>query len=88
MLKAARATLVALLAISAGSLAAQAGEYDNHCAMGMAIGKEVKTDCSIKSDIDGKTYCFGNDEAKSAFMKDTAGNIEKANAFQTSKAAK
>lgn len=88
MIKTARAALVALLALSAGSLPAQAGEYDNHCAMGMAIGKEVKTDCSISSDINGKTYCFGNEEAKTEFMKDAAGNIDKATAFQTSKAAK
>jgi YHS domain-containing protein len=88
MFKTARATLIALVAISAGSLTAQAGEYENHCAMGMAIGKEVKTDCSISSEIDGKTYCFGNEDAKVAFMKDSAGNLEKANAFQTSKAAK
>lgn len=88
MLKTARATLVALIAISAGSLSAQAGEYNDHCAMGMAIGKEVKTDCSIKADIEGKTYCFGNEQAKTDFMKDSAGNIQKANTFQASKAAK
>ena len=28
------------------------------------------TDCSISQKIDGKTYCFGNNSAKEAFMKD------------------
>jgi YHS domain-containing protein len=49
------------------------------CAMGATMGKEVKTDCSINAQIDGKTYCFGNEEAKTEFMKDPAGNIAKAN---------
>ena len=38
--------------------------------MGRAMGKEVKTDCSINAKIDGKTYCFGNEAAKTEFMKD------------------
>ena len=38
--------------------------------MGRAVGKEVKTDCSINAKIDGKTYCFGNEAAKTEFMKD------------------
>lgn len=88
MFKTARVVLLAFVAISAGSLTAYAGEYDNHCAMGMAIGKEVKTDCSINSEINGKTYCFGNEEAKVTFMKDSVGNIEKANAYQKSRTAK
>ncbi|MGH6866753.1 MAG: hypothetical protein ACREDO_11435 [Methyloceanibacter sp.] len=27
--------------------------------MALAQGKAVKTDCSISSQVDGKTYCFG-----------------------------
>ena len=46
------------------------GEYDNMCTMGLALGKEVKTDCSINETLQGKTYCFGNAEAKTMFMKD------------------
>lgn len=46
------------------------GEYDNLCTMGLALGKEVKTDCSVNATIDGKTYCFGNEDAKTIFMKD------------------
>ena len=67
-----------VLGLSTGAFAAT-GEYDDMCAMGAAMGKEVKTDCSINAQIDGKTYCFGNEAAKTEFMKDPAGNIAKAN---------
>ena len=40
------------------------------CTEGLALGKDVKTDCSVNTVIDGKTYCFGNEEAKTMFMKD------------------
>lgn len=33
---------------------------------------------AISSKIDGKTYCFGNNAAKEAFMKDSAANVAKA----------
>jgi hypothetical protein len=36
------------------------GEYDNMCTMGLANGKDIKTDCSVNTQIRGKTYCFGN----------------------------
>ena len=55
-----------------------------HLAMGMAMGKEVKTDCSINAQIDGKTYCFGNEAAKTEFMKDPQGNLAKARANKKS----
>jgi YHS domain-containing protein len=58
--------------------AAIAGEYDNMCAMGLATGKKIKTDCSISSQVDGKTYCFGSQEAMTEFMKDPKGNLAKA----------
>jgi len=29
----------------------------------------------------GKTYCFGNEEAKSEFLKDKEGNLNKAEVF-------
>jgi YHS domain-containing protein len=59
------------------------GEYDNMCTMGLALGKEVKTDCSINETLQGKTYCFGNSEAKTMFMKDPEGNIAKAEAYRS-----
>ena len=60
---------------------AATGEYDNMCTMGLALEKKVETDCSINAEIGGKTYCFGNEEAKTLFMKDPEGNLAKADAF-------
>jgi len=58
--------------------AALAGEYNNLCTMGLASGKKINTDCSISSQLEGKTYCFGSKEAMSEFMKDPKGNLAKA----------
>ena len=65
-----------LLGLAAAAFAAT-GEY-NMCTMGLALGKDIQTDCSINETIEGKTYCFGNDEAKTIFMKDPKGNLAKA----------
>jgi YHS domain-containing protein len=54
-------------------------EYGHMCAMSLARGK---TDCSINAQIDGMTYCFGNEDAKTTFMKDPHGNLAKAWACQ------
>jgi YHS domain-containing protein len=68
------------------------GEFDDQCAMGLASGQTVKTDCSVNwTDTDGHVYCFSSDSSKEAFLKDPAGNIQKAKDFlaskQTAKAA-
>ena len=63
---------------------AATGEYDNMCTMGLALGQDVETDCSINAEVDGKTYCFGNDTAKTLFMKDPAGNLAKADTYYKS----
>ncbi len=60
--------------------AAIAAEFDDMCAMGLVLGQEVSTDCSINAEIGGKTYCFGNEDAKAQFMKDPEGNLAKAQA--------
>ena len=74
-----------LTAAFAGALliatAAMAGEYKNYCAMGLASGKKIQTDCSISSSVDGKSYCFGSAEAMAEFMKDPKGNLAKADEF-------
>lgn len=58
------------------------GEFANSCAMGLARGEQIDTDCSInwKAD-DGKTYCFGSEQSRAAFLEDPAENIRKAAAF-------
>lgn len=76
-----------LVPLAAGALLfstaaiAATGEYDNMCTMGLALEKKVETDCSINAEIDGKTYCFGNADAKTLFMKDPSSNLAKANSF-------
>ena len=73
--------IVAGSLLFASSAIAATGEYDNMCAMGLALGDKVETDCSISAEIGGKTYCFGNETAKTLFMKDTEGNLKKAQSF-------
>ena len=76
-----------LLGMATAALAVT-GEYDNMCTMGLAMGKDVATDCSINAQIGGKTYCFGSQEAMAEFMKDPEGNLAKAQAYYATKNAK
>ena len=73
-----------LLGLSTAALAVT-GEFDNMCTQGLASGKDVKTDCSVNTTFDGKTYCFGNEAAKTEFMKDPKGNLAKAQSYYSSK---
>ena len=73
-----------LLGLGTAALAAT-GEFDNMCTQGLASGKEVKTDCSVNTTMDGKTYCFGNEAAKNEFMKDPKANLAKAQSYYSSK---
>ncbi len=64
------------------------GEFDDQCAMGLASGQNVKTDCSVNwTDEDGHVYCFSSEASKEAFLKDPAGNLKKAQDFVASKKA-
>ena len=65
----------------AAALPVRAGEpeFGGQCAMGLAEGKRIKTDCHINWQApDGKTYCFGKEDSKSVFIKDPETNIRKA----------
>ena len=73
-----------LLGLSTAALAVT-GEFDNMCTQGLASGKDVKTDCSVNTTLDGKTYCFGNEAAKTEFMKDPKANLAKAQSYYKSK---
>jgi YHS domain-containing protein len=68
------------LGLATAAYAAQ-GEFNNMCAEGLAQHKQIKTDCSISGSYQGKTYCFGDDTAKEAFMKDPETHLSKAEAF-------
>jgi YHS domain-containing protein len=51
------------------------------CAEGFALHKQIKTDCSVNPEYKGKTYCFGNEQAKTDFMKDPSANFARAEAY-------
>jgi YHS domain-containing protein len=77
-MKAVKTLLVAgLCAVSAFAFAAK-GEFGDLCALGLAMGKEVKTDCSMNEMVGGKTYCFSSADAKGKFMTDPAAMLAKA----------
>ena len=57
------------------------GEFNNMCAEGLALHKQIKTDCAINGEVNGKTYCFGSEQAKTDFMKNPTANVKKAEKF-------
>jgi hypothetical protein len=58
------------------------GEFDASCAMGLASGQVVKTDCSVNwTGEDGKVYCFSSEESKATFLENAPENIQKAREF-------
>ena len=69
-----------LLGMATAALAVT-GEYGNMCTMGLAKGKQIKTDCSVNAQVQGKTYCFGSKEAMTQFMADPSGNLAKAQGY-------
>lgn len=60
---------------------AAAAEFDDNCTTSLSNELVMKTDCSIKTDYMGKTYCFGSEESRAAFMKDPEATIMQAKAF-------
>jgi YHS domain-containing protein len=77
------AVTLALLCLPA--VAATDGEFENDCVMGLALGKEIKTDCSVNTVYGGSTYCFGNETAKQLFLKKPDEFLLKAQIFYSSK---
>jgi YHS domain-containing protein len=61
--------LATVLAFCGNGTYAVEGEYGNECVMGLALGKDIQTDCSVNTVYNGKTYCFGNETAKQLFLK-------------------
>ena len=72
-----------LLGLPTAAMAAT-GEFDNMCTQGLVLGKDVPTDCSVNTAIDGKTYCFGNEAAQTEFMTDPKANLAKAQEYYDS----
>jgi hypothetical protein len=76
------AAVASLLVAGSAFAAPTTGEYGNHCAWGLTMGKQVATDCKINwtDSTSHKTYCFSTDEAKGNWAKDTTANTKKADA--------
>jgi hypothetical protein len=55
---------VVVLGLATAAVAATKGEFNNMCTEGLALGKDVPTDCSVNATIKDKTYCFGSEQAK------------------------
>jgi YHS domain-containing protein len=64
-----------------GAAYAVTGEFNNMCAEGLALHKEIKTDCSVNTVYKGKTLCFGSEQAKTDFMKSPEANLKKAETY-------
>ncbi len=59
-----------LVAVSPGfATDATMGEFGGECVMGLALGQDIQTDCSVNMVYKGKTYCFGNETARMLFLK-------------------
>ena len=76
---------VLIFGLSFSAVAATEGEFDGECVMGLALGKEIKTDCSVNIVDAGKTYCFGNETARELFLKKPEEFLLKAQIFYSSK---
>jgi hypothetical protein len=58
------------------------GELADQCAMSLAHGRRVQTDCTIHWVAqDGKKYCFGTLEAKETFLTTPEDHLKKARDF-------
>jgi len=75
----------AVLAFGLCPAFATEGEFGDECVMGLALGKNIKTDCSVNTVYDGKTYCFGNETARDLFLKKPDEFLLKAQIFYSSK---
>lgn len=63
------------------ALPSSAAEFDDNCTTSLSNELVMKTDCSVKTEYKGKTYCFGSEESKAAFLRDPEGTLMKAEAF-------
>ena len=86
-LTAKRYALAASLVLGLGVGAAAAGEpeFDGECVMGLALGKDIETDCSVNTVYNGRTYCFGNETAKTLFLKKPDEFLLQAHVYYSSK---
>ncbi len=60
---------------------ASMGEFGGECVMGLALGQDIQTDCSVK------TYCFGNETARMLFLKKPEDFLLQAHVYHSSRQA-
>jgi len=87
--KAISAVVIAGMVVLAASAAlaedALEGEFEGECVMGLALGKDIQTDCSVNTVYKGKTYCFGNETARTLFLKRPDDFLLQAHIYYSSK---
>jgi YHS domain-containing protein len=76
---------IAILAVSGDAAYATEAEFGGECVMGLALGKDIKTDCSVNTVYNGKIYCFGNATARELFLKNPDEFLLKAQVYYSSK---
>ena len=77
-MKFSKTILAACLMSIAGASFAAKSEFGDMCVTGLAMGKEVPTDCAINMMVGDKMYCFSGDKPKQMFMDDQAKMLMKA----------
>ena len=66
----------------ASAPAAGQPEFGGQCTEGLAEGRHVMTNCSVRwTDKDGKVYCFSSETAKALFLKEPTENMRRAQGF-------
>jgi YHS domain-containing protein len=73
------------LLLGLGPAAAGDEEFGGECVMGLALGKDIQTDCSVSTVYKGRTYCFGNETAKTLFLKRPEHFLLQAHIYYSSK---
>ena len=63
------------------ALSATAAEFGDNCTFSLSEGRLFKTHCLISTEFEGKTYCFGSESSKDAFLEDPKTMITKAQIF-------
>ena len=75
-----------VVAVSPGFAAdASMGEFGGECVMGLALGQDIQTDCSVNTVYQGKTYCFGNETARMLFLKKPEDFLLQAHVYHSSR---
>jgi len=60
---------------------AYAGEFDDHCATGLAGGMLIKTKCEVSTIFENKTYCFASQVSKDKFLESPDEMVKKSAEF-------